>query len=577
MNIRVFNLVSRACALALVASMAVASMAQSVPASKQVPVPFTRYKWDFMVGYSFLAPHDTVYPKQPNGTVIPLDYHLEKRGLNESLTYFLNDHVGLQFEAGEHDLFTDTGPSLYSDSNSTMLTLEIGAVYRWPHKTWTPFVHGLAGSTYVDGPSHEPFVWGPGITVGGGIDYQVKGLSDHLAIRLFQTDYEFIHNNSNLSGVPLPQVWRDEENVNAFKLSAGAVWHFHNPAPPPAITLSCSVSPASVFPGDPVSITATPDGLNPKYNVIYGWSGSGVTGSGASASVATASLAPGTYTVESTVKEGKSGKEGLQPWEAATCQAKFTVKDFEPPTISCSASPSTILPGGTSTITSVGLSPQNRPLTYTYSASGGSVAGSGTTAQFSSTGAAVGAVGITCGVSDDKGHSATASTTVTIQAPPVPPQPHVQAQCSIGFSNDPKRPTRVDNEAKACLDQVALGLKQQADAKLVVVGSSNAAEKADTAKKLKLAAKNKHTVVEQYADQRAVNAKDYLVTDQGIDASRISAATSAADGQSVANYLVPSGANFSNDVSGTTPVDETAVKVEKRVPLPLRHPAAKKK
>ena len=49
------------------------------------------------------------------------------------------------------------------------------------------------------------------------------------------------------------------------------------------------------------------------------------------------------------MKEGKPGKEGLKPWETATCSAGITVKAFEPPTISCSVSPSTIKPGDTAT------------------------------------------------------------------------------------------------------------------------------------------------------------------------------------------------------------------------------------
>jgi hypothetical protein len=49
------------------------------------------------------------------------------------------------------------------------------------------------------------------------------------------------------------------------------------------------------------------------------------------------------------------------------------------------------------------------------------------------------------------------------------------------------------------------------------------------------------------------------VTEQGIDGSRISVATGTTDGKTEENYLVPSGATFSTDVSGTTPVDETAV------------------
>ena len=56
-----------------------------------------------------------------------------------------------------------------------------------------------------------------------------------------------------------------------------------------------------------------------------------------------------------------------------------------------------------------------------------------------------------------------------------------------------------------------------------------------------------------YAAQRAVNTKDYLVTEKGIDASRVSVATGTTDGQTVEDYLVPAGATFTTDVTGTTP------------------------
>jgi hypothetical protein len=48
-------------------------------------------------------------------------------------------------------------------------------------------------------------------------------------------------------------------------------------------------------------------------------------------------------------------------------------------------------------------------------------------------------------------------------------------------------------------------------------------------------------------------------------------ATGTTDGQTEENYLVPEGATFSSDVSGTTPVDETAVKPQVRKPLAERH------
>jgi hypothetical protein len=342
----------------------------------------------------------------------------------------------------------------------------------------------------------------------------------------------------------------------------------------PPVTLSCAASAPSVFPGDPLTVTATPGSLSTKKNnnVLYSWTGDGVNGNGTTATVSTSSLAPGSYTVKGEIKEGKKGKEGQKPGQTAQCAADYTVKAFEPPTISCSASPDTIKPGETSTITATAVSPQNRPLTYSYSASAGSVTGSGTTAEFSSSGAPTGGVQITCNVSDDKDHTVSANTTVNISAPPPPPPPpHSQALCSLDFSKDKSRPTRVDNEAKACLDQVALDLKQQADAKAVVIGQSDDKEKARTAKEQAYAEHHKRAKVEDFAAQRAVNAKDYLVTDQGIDASRISVVTSTTDGQAVQDYLVPAGADFSTDVQGTTPVDESTVKPQTRKTPPARH------
>ena len=115
----------------------------------------------------------------------------------------------------------------------------------------------------------------------------------------------------------------------------------------PPVTLACNASAPAIFPGEPVNLTATPGALSTKKNVsvVYTWTGEGVTGNGTTATVNTASLAPGAYTVKVGVKEGKKGKEGLKPGEAADCSTGFTVKEFEPPTISCSSAPSTIKPG----------------------------------------------------------------------------------------------------------------------------------------------------------------------------------------------------------------------------------------
>ena len=399
------------------------------------------------------------------------------------------------------------------------------------------------------------------------MDYNTPLFNGHLGIRLFQADYEYMHVNWG------PGVHQGRASLNSARLSAGVVIHAGSIAPPPQLTVACSANPTSVFPGDPVTVTATVGSQDPKLGVVYSISGDGITGAtnSATATVNTADLPAGQHTVKCDAKEGKPGKEGVKPWQVATqSTATFTVKEFEPPTISCSVSPTTIKPGDSATITCTATSPQNRPLTYTYTASAGSVTGTGASATYSSTGAPTGPVTITGNVADDKGHNASSNTSLTILAPPPPPQPHTQALCSINFETDKKRPTRVDNEAKACLDEVALDLQRQSDAKAVVVGQSNAKEKAAMEKQLKYAARHKRAKVDDFAAERAVNTKDYLVKEKGIDPSRISVATSATDGQKVEDYLVPAGANFGSDVQGTSPVDETTVKPQVRKPLPTR-------
>jgi hypothetical protein len=564
MYVHVSKSVGRVLALAFVALIPIALAAQvgAKPAAN-APADVSPSKWDIFAGYSALIPNGDIccYPRGKVYGYNSIDY-----GAILSITRFFNNHVGIRIEGDEHILLPETNIT-WDQPGDDFSGGYGGVVFRIPMANGKviPSFHVMAGAEQV-GSIPQADVFGFALTAGGSLDVRTPAFDHHLSIRLYQADYQYVHANFSAA-----QGGSTSFNPQG-RLSAGLVWNVGSIAPPAPITLACSANPETIYPGDPVTLTASAGGLNPKDHVIYSWTGTGVTGNDANPKIDTSALAPGEYTVTGTVKEGKPGKEGLKPWQTATCTAGITVKTFEPPTISCSASPSTIKPGDAATITAVGVSPQNRPLTYSYTASAGTITGTGTTAEYSSAGAPTGAVGITCNVSDDKGHTASSSTSLTITAPYVPPVPKTQALCSISFANDPKRPMRVDNEAKACLDQVALDLKQQADAKAVVVGEQTADEQAKTEKEQKYAARHKHATVDEFAAQRAVNAKDYLVTEQGIDASRISVATGTTDGQTEENYLVPAGATFTSDVTGTTPVDETAVKPQVRKPLPERHP-----
>jgi hypothetical protein len=570
MNPSVFHCLKRAATLAALALLPVALAAQAPAPGMGRSGGSSAPKWDIFLGYSYLSPHGTVDVPQPTSpaTVEPFSYDAINLGGAFSGAYFFNRYLGIQAEFDIHQWGQQStnGSNIGTHGNDDGFnTVAGGVVFQFPTEHFTPFVHVLGGASQVGGPDFNPNTWGPNVTAGGGLDAETPWFNHRMAIRIFQADYQFMHANFGT------QPYGGMASVNAAQLSAGIVFHNALNETHPVVALACTASPESVFPGDPVTVTASAGELNPKDHVIYSWSGTGVTGNGPTATVDTSALAPGEYSITGTVKEGKPGREGMKPWETATCTAGLTVKAYEPPTISCSASPATIAPGGASTITATGVSPQNRPLTYSYTATAGTVTGTGPSAEYSSAGAPTGIVGITCNVSDDKGHTGSANTSLTIVAPVAPPPPTSQALCTISFATDPKRPMRVDNEAKACLDQVALDLKQQADAKAVVVGEQTPDEAATTAKQQERATKHPRAIVDQFAAQRAVNAKDYLVTEQGIDPSRISVATGTANGQTVENYLVPSGATFTNDVQGTTPVDETAVKPQERKPLPQRH------
>jgi len=529
--------------------MAVTGFGQTQSPGHSRPTSPPPARVDFTTLYSFLGIDSSVtttLPRAVTESYKPIPWG----GILGASSYF-NRNWGATFEYGDHPY----GP------NDGIQTLEAGIIYRVPHYRWTPFVHALGGVARMGGPNDPAIVlfhdytWGQAATGGGGFDRETPWLHHHLSLRVLQVDYthlQCLYPEDGKIGGYTGMLSGGPANVNTYRLSAGLVYRFGSIEPAPPLALTCSASPASVFPGEPVAVESTPDNLNPKLNAIYVWSGQGVAGNGDSATVATASLAPGVYTVATTLKQGKPGREGLKDGESASCTTSFTVKPFEQPTVACSANPAIIKPGESTSIAAVGMSPQNRPLTYSYSATAGSVSGSGSSATYSSAGAPTGIVGINCTVTDDRGQTATASTNVTITAPYAPPATHVQPLCSIGFSNSARRPTRVDNEAKACLDEVALALQRSADSVAVVVGSANAAEKVSG---------------QNFGAQRAVNTKEYLVTGKGIDAARISVVTGSADSQTVENYLVPAGAVFANDVPGTTPIDETLVKPQTREPL----------
>lgn len=519
-------------ALLPAAPLSMASMAAAMPYSRGLDSYTPRF--ELFMGYSFLRAVPTLAAGNR------LDW---LNGGSTSVAFNLNRYLGLIGDFGGFNetrlLFVSGNPPIVTgryqavDSGSVFTFLAGPRLSFRSHERFTPFVQALFGEIHATQemrcpsctpslPTENAFA----LTAGGGLDIKIH---HHLAIRVIQAEYMMTRFENFSAG--------ETEAQNDMRLSSGLVFRFGgNPAPRVPelgpLSYSCSVNPPSAYPGDAVAVSGTALSLDPARTPVYTWSADGGVVSGASdtASIDTTNLAAGTYTLKGHVSEGD------KPRENADCSASYVVKAFEPPTVGCSANPSSVLSGDSSTITAVGVSPQNRPLTYSYSSTSGSVGGSGSTATLATAGTALGSVTVTCSVADDKGGMASSTTSVTIAAPAAAPSPSISELCSIQFERDPRRPSRVDNEAKACLDEVALSLERSSDAKLAIIGNASSAEKGRN----------------NLASERAINTKAYLVKEKGIDSTRITVYTGSQDGKVVSNVLIPAGATF--DSTGNMPV-----------------------
>ncbi len=498
----------------LLTASSLSAAAQAVKTGSTPPPELSRF--DLYGGYGYFHP--------VNSAISNVQYQPINPGAVVSASAYFNRYVGVQAEGS----FFPHGP------NDCVFTAQAGPIFRYQKNRLVPFAHVIAGGAKVGGPIFQPCTWGWGVTGGVGLDYILPTFNNRIAIRPIQADFDYSHVDYGPVGVGA--VTGGIGEITAYRLSAGIVLRFGQITPPPPVQLGCTVQPANVFPGDPVTVTAATSNLDPKKKAVYTWTVSGghITGNDATATIATSGLAPGDYTVSGHVSEG------IRPGQQASCTAGFRIHAYAPPTITCSANPSTVMPGDPSTITSVAQSPENRPLTYSYSSSAGQIAGNAPTATLVTTGAPPGPINVTCNVVDDMGKQATANTSVSVAAPPTPVAPKATNLCSVSFERDRQRPVRVDNEAKGCLDEIALTLNRESSDKLVIVGMHSADESADA------------------AAQRTLNVAQYLMQEKGIDPSRIEVRTGGDHGRNVVSILVPPGATFAP--GDTSTFDSNSVK-----------------
>jgi len=530
----------RCASVALVLTLVVIALPPLLNAQSDDTVP----KVELFVGYQWLNPGGNV----PDGNVPPSAIKVPSlpKGFGTNVAYNFSKYLALEGNYGVN-----------GGHNYDVNMFSIGPKLTWRGEGVNFFIHTLLGVERLsaNGATGDERSNGIAALLGGGMDLK---LWKPVSLRLFEADFQWANENF-ASTVPIEDPALRRPEYHGARLTTGLVFNFGG-APEVPVAAACSVQPAEVMVGEPVHATVTPSNFNPKHPLTYTWVSNGgkIEGKDTGATIDTNGVSGGSYTTTATVTDPKAKKNGT-----ASCTANFTVKEppKNPPQISCSASPSTVQTGTPATITCTCTSPDNVPVTVGgWTSSGGSISGSGNSATLNTTGASSGPITISATCTDSRGLTASTSSSVTVENPP-PPPPQASKVNECQYPNV-KKPWRVDNTCKAELDDVALKLQQDPDAKLVVVGNADPKEKR-----------------KNLAGERALNVKAYISggeAKQNIDPSRIETRTGDAGAATSEHWIVPAGATFPG-ASTTTPVDETKVKAVPDHPKPVAKKKAAKK
>jgi outer membrane protein OmpA-like peptidoglycan-associated protein len=469
---------------AAVVSVSAAMIAFSTSASAQND---TVPKYDVYLGYQWMHPGATV-PAPFGNPNNPTPYEVPdmSTGFGGAFTYNFDRHWGAEFDLGH-----SWGNSNYES------TFSAGPRFMWRTEGSNMFLHALLSYNRFSVKGLPNGTDGIGAILGGGWDLP---FSKNFSWRVFEANYVFArHNYASYAAPEFPDLRRP--TLNGARLGTGVVFSWGG-APALTPTAACSVQPTEVMVGEPVTASVTASNFNPKHSVNYAWTGNGgqVTGKETSANIDTNNVAPGNYTVTAHVTDPKAKTNN-----EASCSANYTVKPLppkNPPTMSMSANPTELTPGGTVTLTANCTSPDGAPVSVAnWTSTSGTVTGSGNTATLNTADLPPGPVTVTATCTDSRNLTGQASTQVTIQNPPPPPvDKALEARLALHSVYFPTgQPTAKDPNAGLLPSQQKILLTMATDFKKYLQAKPDA-----------------HITLEGHADHRGSAAFNQVLTERRV-------------------------------------------------------------
>jgi len=267
-------------------------------------------------------------------------------------------------------------------------------------------------------------------------------------------------------------------------------------------TLKIEPSSVTITQGESANLSAI--GSDPDNDALtYTWAADGqrLAAAGPQITFGSEGRKPGTYNVTATVSDGEA---------TADSSARVTVRERiipnRPPTVECLTTTMDVASGSSIELRARASDPDGDKLTFGWSATGGAVSGSGESATFNASGVRAGSYTVTATVNDGRGGNASCAMTVNVS------ERLSVTRDKCGYFAP--RSVRIDNCAKAILDDLAVRMKNDPKLRANVIGYTDGSR---TEKSKKALGESRAKAVASYLEKQGVEASRLTITDGNVN------------------------------------------------------------